>query len=150
MPLINECYMGRRPELWDEQTDVTFTITAPPNEAAIPEPFIHGHIMENIEPMNREELSQLLSEGAVHVTFETADGEIKTILCTTYEPAIPTQAKPKTQSVSLRDVVSAPDPSALKIPKPIDPNLFKVYALDRQGWRSFRFERVKSYSKYII
>lgn len=143
MPLINEKYVGRRPELWDEQTSVSFEITRPPNEAAIPQPYVYEH-MTSIQ-LSREDLSRLLTEGTVSVTFETADGEIKTILCTTAESAIPVEARPKTQPVTLRDVACTPDPSTIKIAKPADPNLFKVYAVDRHGWRSFRYERVKSY-----
>lgn len=146
MPLINEMYAGRRPELWEEQTSVAFDITRPPNEAAIPQPYVYEYMTAMKPPAaSRDDLFRLLQEGTVSVTFETADGEIKTIVCTTAETAIPVEARPKTQAVSLRDVVCTPDPSTLKIAKPIDPNLFKVYAVDRRGWRSFRYERVKSY-----
>ena len=145
MPLINERYVGHRPELWEEQTGVTFIITKPPNEAVIPEPYVHEYMTTIESTASREDLSRLLKEGTVSVTFETANGEIKTILCTTNESTIPAEAQPKTQPVSLRDIACTPDPSSLKIAKPSDPNLFKVYAIDRQGWRSFRYERVKSY-----
>jgi hypothetical protein len=53
--------------------------------------------------------------------------------CTTNPALMPVHARPR----PLTEQASVNKPT-----KQVDPNLFKVYALDRQGWRSFKLDRV--------
>lgn len=168
MSLIDERYAGRRPQLWEGWTSVEFTITAQPNPTAIPQPSwsdsdmtqepVFGPLDEYVDSSQHASLVKLLSEGAVLVTFENHEGNTRTMICTTWDGAIPTakQGKVKGKTPSLKEVAFAPDPTALgsgpyktPVTKPVDKNLFKVFAIDLQEWRSFRFERVKSFTKYI-
>lgn len=160
MALIDEFWSGpeHRRAAWEERTDVTFFI-APANGQAVlitskvhqmPQTPIFGNLdQEFVDPSRRNELLKLLSEGVVEVTFLTQDKQTKTIMCTTHESFIPLEQRPKQKKpqVSLQDVVFTENLSALNIPtaKPVDQNLFKVYSTDRQAWRSFRFDRVKSF-----
>lgn len=158
MSLINEYYdaVGRRLELWEEQTGVTFTIKSPPNPEAIPQPYRKPMdqtpafgALDDAPALNRDALLTALNTGAVTVEFKNADGELKTMLCTLWETAIPTDQLPKDKPLpSLNEVVLAPNPNNVAQHKVADPNLIKVYAIDRQGWRSFRFERLVSFTPY--
>jgi len=155
MPLINEHYAGYRQERWDQQTDVTFEIVLPPNPTAIPEPHIimtqapSFGLLDDTQKHDRETLATLLKNGATRVIFKTADGEVREMICTQNEQVIPGHQHPKKPVPSLQEVAFAADPSALVV-KAVDQNLFKVYAIDRQGWRSFRFERVINFTPYTI
>lgn len=162
MSLIDEHYVGRRPHLWEEWTSVEFTITEPPKPVALPQPApqpapmpqtpIFGSLdREFVDPSEHSKLVKLLSEGVVEVTFETAEGNVRTLLCTTYANAIPEGMRPKVkaQAPTLQEIAFSPDPSSISL-KTTDKNLFKVFAIDLQEWRSFRFERVKSFTKYAI
>jgi hypothetical protein len=92
-------------------------------------------------------LLNVLETSKVLVQFTNAAGELKEMTCTLSPDLIPQdQQVPK---LSLNEVLSMADPLGmvpLSIPtdKAVDPNLIKVYSIDRGGWRSFRLERVTS------
>jgi uncharacterized protein YjdB len=98
--------------------------------------------------VTREGLIRALQAGKVRVAFTTADGSPRDMECTLNESLIPTEQRPvKAPITTLQDIAYAPDPRTIaEATKVQDPNLIKVYALDRQGWRSFRFERLLSHS----
>lgn len=77
-----------------------------------------------------ESLRDLLSEGVVRVTFIKADGSKRVMNCTTNFDLMPEDAAPKS---SMWMAVT-------------DPDLYKVFDVDLQGWRSFRKERVEDFS----
>lgn len=74
-------------------------------------------------------LRVMLARQRVRVTFRKADGSLSDMTCTTHENFIPLDNRPKKQVHEENSVNS-------------DPGLFKVWAVDRAGWRSFRLERV--------
>lgn len=83
------------------------------------------------------------------VTFKTADGDVREMICTQNEQVIPVSQHPKKPAApTLQEVAFTANPAAT-VPA-VDQNLFKVYAIDRQGWRSFRFERVIKFTPYSI
>lgn len=101
--------------------------------------------------LDRDALLKALNSGTVMVEFKNADGELKAMMCTLCEIAIPVDQRPKDKPIaSLNEVVLAPNPNTVALYKAADPNLIKVYAIDRQGWRSFRFERLLSFTPYTI
>lgn len=157
MSLIDEYYAGRRPHLWEEWTAVVFTV--PPKSTPTPkvelmtqEPIFGSLDNSYVDASRNTELVTLLSNGIVTVTFETSDGNIRTMPCTTKLDLIPEakRGKVKSKGPTLQEVAFTPDLSTLPTTpvKPLDKNLFKVFAVDLQEWRSFRYERVKSFSKY--
>lgn len=152
MPLINEHYAGYRPQRWDEQTEVTFEIRLPENPEAIPEPYVTMSQTPVFGPLDqdqsqdikgRDALIAALKIGTVLITFTNAQGEIKEMICTTNEGMIPHDQRPK-PALALEDIVLSANPATIAI-KPQDPQLLKVYAIDRCGWRSVRAERVLQY-----
>lgn len=136
--LIDEHYVGHRPQLWEEQTSITFTPPKnPPENFSMP----NNPIFQPLDPVapSREQLVTAISGGRVHVIFEAADGSVKDMICTTNEALIPVDKRPK-PTTSLREVAFTPNLAVSK--KQEDPNLIRVFAVDRDAWRSFRVERV--------
>jgi len=83
-------------------------------------------------------LKDTLQAGEVTVEFiKKSTGLSRTMRCTTNADLIPLDDHPNAApSVPLgqSDILEGVEP------KERDPNLFKVYDLDAQGWRSFRYE----------
>jgi hypothetical protein len=71
------------------------------------------------------ELIKLLQETTQIVTFKKLDGDERVMTCTKSFDIIPEQHQPKTQSKPKEGVITVWDTNA-------------------QGWRSFRYDRVKS------
>lgn len=87
--------------------------------------------------------------GVVRVQFLNAKSELTEMDCTLCRAHIPPDeieklANPSPHVMSLAEVVLTTDPLAeiAKIPKE-NPNLIRVWSTDRNGWRSFRLERVQ-------
>jgi hypothetical protein len=76
--------------------------------------------------MNQTELAQALASHVVQVTFVKADGSQRVMQATTQPSLLP--------------VVTVLESEINHKPK--DPNLFKVWDMQAQAWRSFRAERV--------
>ena len=74
--------------------------------------------------MSIEKLRQTLSSNIVTVTFEKKDGSMREMLCTTMPEYLPEMTGESTS-------------------KPSD-SLVTVWDLESAGWRSFRFDSVKS------
>ena len=86
------------------------------------------------QPKNddRENLKLALSERVVTVTFEKADGTERVMECTTDGNRIPWPDNP------VQDV------NTTQVEKTKDENLIVVWDMQKEGWRSFKFDRVKS------
>lgn len=149
--LTNQGYIGHRPDLWDEQTSVQITIGAPPVVSATAPIYEEAQMQQYTEL--REKLLAHLISSKVEIHFTKTDGEPAVMLCTLAKPYIPEFERAKlavaqTQiPVSLGQLLLEQDPLATvnkgtAPQKPEDPNLIKVWAVDRSGWRSFRLERV--------
>ena len=87
----------------------------------------------------RDWLRGLLNAQAVTVDFIKADGSLRTMRCTLNWDTIPEKerVKPVTES-------------AAKPRKTSDPEVFKVYDLEADAWRSFRIDRIKKISAEIV
>lgn len=84
----------------------------------------------------RDWVRSLLQKGAVTVTFVKADGTERAMLCTLDHTQIPeTPAKPVPVDGIVRE--------SKKPRKEPDPHSIRVFDLDKQEWRSFRFDRLK-------
>lgn len=83
--------------------------------------------------MNIEELRKLLTTDIVTVTFTKKDGSKREMICTTIPDYLPETGTVYT--------------------KP-DPNVVTVWDLEQNGWRSFRFDSVRSietdYFNYVV
>ena len=91
-------------------------------------------VMENRHE-ERENLKSMLTEESIVVTFEKADGTSRIMKCTTNPTIVPWPDNP------------VEDVSVSKIEKVKDENHFVVWDLEKEGWRSFKWERVTGWNK---
>ena len=84
--------------------------------------------------ITKDELLEQLNTEAVSVTFTKADGSERTMLCTKMISKIPEAQHPKTDKVVKLDENG----------NVIETDLVTVYDLEKEGWRSFNFSKIKS------
>ena len=91
---------------------------------------------DQIKEQIRSWVRGLLTNSEVTVTFTKADGTDRDMLCTLDHSRIPVSpVKP----VSVDGIVR----ESRKPKKEPDPHSIRVFDLEKQEWRSFRFERLK-------
>lgn len=89
--------------------------------------------------MKDQKLKDMLSEGVVVVTFEKKDGTVREMQCSLHPDFVPVQP-----------VVESADGPA-KQRKAVDTEIVQpVYDLKSNGWRSFRWDSVKSYTQITL
>ncbi len=86
-----------------------------------------------VDEAKRSQLKEDLSKRKCLVKFEKADGTIRDMMCTTNPRMIPYPDNPTEAEGD--------------IPKEKDDNLIVVWDLEKEGWRSFRFERLQSWAR---
>jgi hypothetical protein len=84
--------------------------------------------------ITKDELLEKLNTEVVSVTFTKADGSERTMLCTKMISKIPEAQHPKTDKVVKLDENG----------NVIETDLVTVYDLEKEGWRSFNFGKVKA------
>ena len=85
-------------------------------------------------------VKQLLTNSEVTVTFTKADGTDREMLCTLDHSRIPVSvAKPVSTTAPVDGIVR----ESKKPRREPDPHSIRVFDLEKQEWRSFRFERLK-------
>lgn len=90
----------------------------------------------------RDWVRSLLQKGPVTVTFTKADGTDREMLCTLDHAQIPeTPIKPKPVDGTVRESKERKKP---------DEHSIRVFDLEKQEWRSFRFERLRKISAEIV
>jgi hypothetical protein len=83
--------------------------------------------------ITKDELVEKLLVEEVSVTFTKADGTDRTMLCTKQFSKIPQEFHPKTDKVVKLDENG----------NVIESDLISVWDLEKSGWRSFNFSKVK-------
>jgi hypothetical protein len=83
--------------------------------------------------ITKDELVEKLLVEEVSVTFTKADGTDRTMLCTKQFSKIPQEFHPKTDKVVKLDENG----------NVIESDLISVWDLEKSGWRSFNFGKVK-------
>ena len=86
----------------------------------------------------REWIKSLLQKSTVTVTFVKADGTDREMLCTLNWDFIPSSAITPT-GMPVDGIVK----ESKKPRKEPDPHSLRVFDLEKQEWRSFRFDRLK-------
>jgi len=94
----------------------------------------YRHQLNEADREKREQILVHLRQGAWDVVYDKVDGT-PAMMCCTLDPALIPPAPPK-------------DPN--KPAKPVQEHLIAVYAVDRQGWRSFAIRNVRSLSPHIV
>ena len=84
----------------------------------------------------RDWVKSLLQKGTVTVTFVKADGSLRDMLCTLDWAAIPESKHPGQPPVDgiVKESRQRREP---------DPHSLRVFDVEKQEWRSFRFDRLK-------
>ena len=91
---------------------------------------------DQVKEQIREWVRGLLQNSAINVTFTKADGTDRDMLCTLDHSRIPVSVvKPLSVDGIVRE--------SRKPKKEPDPHSIRVFDLEKQEWRSFRFERLK-------
>jgi hypothetical protein len=81
------------------------------------------------DDVNRKWLNQLLSDGIVTVKFTKKDGTDRSMVCTLSQRVIPTEYAPKGEDQREKSGEA-----------------LAVFDVEKEGWRSFRWDSVKSIS----
>jgi hypothetical protein len=81
------------------------------------------------DEVNRKWLGQLLSDGVVAVKFTKKDGTDRTLMCTLSQKVIPDEYAPKGEDTRKKSS-----------------DALAVFDVENEGWRSFRWDSVKSVS----
>lgn len=90
--------------------------------------------------MTQQQLKNELGEGLVRVEFiKKSTGEHREMLCTTNHTLIPKEHQPKPP---IHEGVDVWELDKIEPMKEVDPDLFKVFDVNKQGWRSFRYESI--------
>jgi hypothetical protein len=82
--------------------------------------------------MNKEELLKLLRKGSVSVKFKKKDNSIRNMLCTLSKDYLP--------EVNLEEAKE-------KKVKKVNEEILPVWDLEKEAWRSFRFDSIVEYQK---
>jgi len=95
---------------------------------------------DQVKEQIREWVRGLLTNSEVTVTFTKADGTDRDMLCTLDHSRIPVSiAKPISTTAPVDGIVR----ESKKPKKEPDPHSIRVFDLEKQEWRSFRFERLR-------
>jgi hypothetical protein len=95
---------------------------------------------DQIKEQIRDWIRGLLSNSEISVTFTKADGTDRQMLCTLDGSRIPQKPPSPTTSTAPVDGIVRESKRPRKEP---DPHSIRVYDLEKQEWRSFRFDRLK-------
>lgn len=116
------------PELWKKQEVVRLLKGAPGTQ--------YQEADDTGKKVIRDWVRSLLQTQPVTVTFVKADGTDREMLCTLDHSQIPeTPIKPKpVDGIVLESKKPRKEP---------DPHSIRVFDIDKQEWRSFRFDRLK-------
>lgn len=95
---------------------------------------------DQVKEQIREWVRGLLQNSEVTVTFTKADGTDRDMLCTLDHSRIPVSvAKPASTTAPVDGIVR----ESRKPRKESDPHSIRVFDMEKQEWRSFRFERLR-------
>jgi hypothetical protein len=95
---------------------------------------------DQIKEQIREWVRGLLQNSKINITFTKADGTDRDMLCTLDHSRIPVSAaKPISTTAPVDGIVR----ESKKPRKEPDPHSIRVFDLEKQEWRSFRFDRLR-------
>ena len=95
----------------------------------------------------RDWVRGLLSNSEVKITFVKADGTDREMLCTLDGAKIPAKPVAPTNRTGAVDGIIRESRKSRKEP---DPHSIRVYDLEKQEWRSFRFDRLKKVTAELV
>jgi len=99
--------------------------------------------MESEQFCNDYIISLLKTEKEISLEFTKKDGSIRRMLCTLNESVIPTEKKPKSNP-SYEEGTEKQEASSIS-----SKTTCSVFDLEKQAWRSFRWDSLKSF-EFVI
>ena len=87
---------------------------------------------------DKDAIDTLLSEGVAEVKFVKKDGTNRIMLCTTKVTLIPERAFEPVESIARIEAANAQEV------KPKNPDVAVIWDLQKDAWRSFRYDSVTS------
>jgi hypothetical protein len=84
---------------------------------------------------NKEDLQEKLRNGIYRVTFKKINGEVREMPCTLMESAIPERFRPKSEG---------------REPTAKEQENLRVFALESDGWRSFKVANVVTIEPQVV
>ena len=117
-------------DLWSKQETVRLLKGAPGTQ--------YQEADDTQKSIIRDWVRSLLQKSAITVSFIKADGTVRDMNCTLDWDQIPADKQP--QDVSVEKLLET------KKRKQPDEHSLRVFDLDKQEWRSFRFDRLKKVS----
>jgi hypothetical protein len=118
------------PELWQKQEVVRLLKGVPGTQ--------YQEADDTGKKVMRDWVRSLLQQQPITVTFVKADGTVRDMQCTLNYDFIPTDKLPK-GDVPVEHLLT----ENKKPRKEPDPHSLRVFDVDKQEWRSFRFERLQ-------
>lgn len=95
---------------------------------------------DQVKEQIRSWVRGLLTNSEINVTFTKADGTDRDMLCTLDHSRIPVKPVVPTTSTAPVDGIVRESKKPRKEP---DPHSIRVFDMEKQEWRSFRFDRLK-------
>lgn len=120
------------PELWQKQEVVRLLKGVPGTQ--------YQEADDTGKKVMRDWVRSLLQQQPITVTFVKADGTVRDMQCTLNYDFIPTDKAPKETPTTPIDGIVKESKKPRKEP---DPHSLRVFDVDKQEWRSFRFERLQ-------
>jgi len=117
-------------DLWSKQEIVRLLKGAPGTQ--------YQEADDTNKAIMRDWVRSLLQKGAITVTFVKADGAVRDMNCTLDWERIPADKQP--QDVPVEKLLET------KKRKQPDEHSLRVFDLEKQEWRSFRFDRLQKVS----
>jgi hypothetical protein len=117
-------------DLWSKQEIVRLLKGAPGTQ--------YQEADDTNKAIMRDWVRSLLQKGAITVTFVKADGAVRDMNCTLDWERIPADKQP--QDVPVEKLLET------KKRKQPDEHSLRVFDLEKQEWRSFRFDRLRKVS----
>jgi hypothetical protein len=117
-------------DLWSKQEIVRLLKGAPGTQ--------YQEADDTNKAIMRDWVRSLLQKGAITVTFVKADGVVRDMNCTLDWERIPADKQP--QDVPVEKLLET------KKRKQPDEHSLRVFDLEKQEWRSFRFDRLRKVS----
>jgi len=117
-------------DLWSKQEIVRLLKGAPGT--------LYQEANDEQKAIIRDWVRSLLQKGAITVSFIKADGAVRDMNCTLDWDRIPADKQP--QDVPVEKLLET------KKRKQPDEHSLRVFDLEKQEWRSFRFDRLKKVS----
>jgi len=95
---------------------------------------------DQIKEQIREWIRDLLQNSEINITFTKADGTDRDMLCTLDHSRIPVSVAKTVSTTAPVDGIVRESKKPRKEP---DPHSIRVFDVEKQEWRSFRFDRLR-------